>query len=307
MIIPDTAPKISNDKKSLNSRHILPLSFLSRKKKRSACAGSAAPQTDGRRHILRCRRSKYRSGYASLLRLVSARVRRACAPAFPCKLTTQKKVDFRRVFFAAPAVFANVLHKTDGSHTNRPFFPSKQDVREGVFSQINQLSRSVFCFFSSRKEIVPLSFLSRKKKRSACAGSAAPQTDGRRHILRCRRSKYRSGYASLLRLVSARVRRACAPAFPCKPTTQKKVDFRRVFFAAPAVFASLQHKTDGSHTNRPFFVPGRICGKAFSPEREPPPQCLLFLFFKKRKRTPSRKEIVPPKSAVLPAENAFQQ
>ncbi len=146
-------------------KEIVPLSFLSRKKKRSACAGSAAPQTDGRRHILRCRRSKYRSGYASLLRLVSARVRRACAPAFPCKLTTQKKVDFRRVFFAAFSVSANLQHKTDGSHTNRPFFPSKQDVRENVFSQKNILPRSVFCFFSSRKEIVPFSFLSRKKRK----------------------------------------------------------------------------------------------------------------------------------------------
>ena len=36
------------------------------------------------------------------------------------------------------------------------------------------------------------------------------------------------GYASLLRLVSARVRRACAPAFPCKPTMQKKVDCEAV-------------------------------------------------------------------------------
>ena len=32
MIIPDAAPKISNDKKSLNSRHILPPSFLFRRK-----------------------------------------------------------------------------------------------------------------------------------------------------------------------------------------------------------------------------------------------------------------------------------
>ena len=39
---------------------------------------------------------------------------------------------------------------------NRPFFPSKQDVRENVFSQKNILPRSVFCFFSSRKENVPL-------------------------------------------------------------------------------------------------------------------------------------------------------
>ena len=38
---------------------------------------------------------------------------------------------------------------------NRPFLYSKQNVRESIFSQINHLSRNVFCFFSSRKENVP--------------------------------------------------------------------------------------------------------------------------------------------------------
>ena len=177
-------------------KEIVPPSFLFRRKKWSACTGSAGPQTDGRRHILRCRRSEYRSGYASLLRLVSARVRRACAPAFPCKPTTQKKIDYGTVaflsschfpqraaqngrftyepssffleekkqkkivcgsaYFCAFVASANALHKTDGSNANRPFLCPKQDVRENVFSQIDQLSRSVFCFFSSRKEIVPL-------------------------------------------------------------------------------------------------------------------------------------------------------
>ena len=131
-------------------------SFLFRRKKRSVCAGSAAPQTDGRRHILRCRRSEYHSGYASLLRLVFARVRRACASAFPCKPTTQKKIICGTGILYTPAVFANVLHKTDGSHTNRPFFRFGQDTQESIYSQINQLPRNVFCFFSSRKEIVPL-------------------------------------------------------------------------------------------------------------------------------------------------------
>ena len=46
---------------------------------------------------------------------------------------------------------------------NRPFFRSGQDVRESIFLLKNHLSRSVFCFFSSRKEIVPPSFLFRRK------------------------------------------------------------------------------------------------------------------------------------------------
>ena len=116
-----------------------------------------------------------------------------------------------------------MLHKTDGSYVNRPFFRCRQDVRNNVFSPKDILSRSVFCFFSSRKEIVPPSFLFRRKNGQLAREAQPPQTDGRRHILRCRRSEYHSGYASLLRLVSARVRRACAPAFPCKPTSQKKI------------------------------------------------------------------------------------
>ena len=68
----------------------------------------------------------------------------------------KRKSIAEQLSFYTPAVFPNVLHKTDGSHTNRPFPRSIQDVRESIFSQIDHLSRSVFCFFSSRKEIVPL-------------------------------------------------------------------------------------------------------------------------------------------------------
>ena len=74
---------------------------------------------------------------------------------------SKRKSSAEQLLFAAVVFFANMLHKTDGSYVNRPFFRSMQDTRESVFSQINQLSRSVFCFFSSRKEIVPL-----KKKRN---------------------------------------------------------------------------------------------------------------------------------------------
>ncbi|MCI6950838.1 MAG: hypothetical protein MR740_01455, partial [Clostridium sp.] len=90
------------------------------------------------------------------------------------------------------------------------------------------------------------------------------------------------------RLVSARVRRACAPAFPCKPTTQKKVICGTVFSAAVAFFANMLHKTDGSYGNRPFFcaIGSDVRESAFSPKDPSPPQCLLFLFFKKRNRPP---------------------
>ena len=82
----------------------------------------------------------------------------SAAPA--CQLSRanrprKRKSSAEQLPTCAPAVFANVLHKTDGSHTNRPFFCSGQDTQESIYSQINQLPRNVFCFFSSRKEIVP--------------------------------------------------------------------------------------------------------------------------------------------------------
>jgi hypothetical protein len=70
----------------------------------------------------------------------------------------KRKSSADHAFVLFKAVYAILQHKTDGSHTNRPFLCSKQNVRESIFSQIDQLSRSVFCFFSSRKEIVPPSF-----------------------------------------------------------------------------------------------------------------------------------------------------
>ena len=111
---------------------------------------------------------------------------------------SKRKSSADHAFALFKAVYAILLHKTDGSYVNRllffleekkqkkincgtvilcrssrfhqpvtqngrfvcepsVFFRFKQDVRKSVFSQIDRLSRSVFCFFSSRKEIVPLS------------------------------------------------------------------------------------------------------------------------------------------------------
>ena len=89
---------------------------------------------------------------------------------------SKRKSFAGKFFFAAPAAFTNLLHKTDGSYVNRPFFRFKQDVRKSVFSQIDCLSRSVFCFFSSRKEIVPLS--EEKKSYPLEGGERCPQPAG---------------------------------------------------------------------------------------------------------------------------------
>ena len=99
------------------------------------------------------------------------------------------------------------------------------------------------------------------------------------------------GYASLLRLVSARVRRACAPAFPCKPTSQKKINCGKAIILHCCLFRQ-RAMQNGRFVCEPSvfsFRAGRA-GKHLFSERHPPPLCLLFLFFKKRNRPPFQKK-----------------
>ena len=122
----------------------VPLSFLSRKKRKQkkVICGTVA---------LRC---------CCLFREHTTQNGRfVCEPSsFLFRRKEAKENQLRNsFFFCAPAAFTNLLHKTDGSHVNRPFLCSKQDVRETAFSPKNILPRNVFCFFSSRKENVPLS------------------------------------------------------------------------------------------------------------------------------------------------------
>ena len=144
----------------------------------------------------------------------------------------KRKSNAGKLSFAALASFANALHKTDGSYMNRPFFRSMQDVRKSVFSQINQLSRSVFCFFSSRKEIVPFLFFLERK------GS------------------------------------------------KRKSSAEQLLFAAVVFFANMLHKTDGSHTNRPFFRSWQNARESIFSQINQLSR-YVFCFFS------SRKEIVP--------------
>ena len=101
-------------------------------------------------------------GYASLLRLVSARVRRACAPAFPCKPTSQKKIICGKAIILHCCLFRQRAMQNGRFVCEPSVFRFKQDERESCSSQTNDLPRNVFCFFSSRKEIVPL-YLGKKE------------------------------------------------------------------------------------------------------------------------------------------------
>ena len=75
----------------------------------------------------------------------------------------QKKIICGTGSPAAPAAFAGLQHKNGQLACERPFFVPRR-MCENVFSTLIILSRYVFCFFSSRKEIVPLLFFLEEKK-----------------------------------------------------------------------------------------------------------------------------------------------
>ena len=67
--------------------------------------------------------------------------------------------------------------------------------------------------------------------------------------------------------------------------SKRKSSAEQLLFAAVVFFANMLHKTDGSHTNRPFFsFHAGHAGKRLFSDKSTVPQCLLFLFFKKRNR-----------------------
>ena len=84
---------------------------------------------------------------------------------------------------------------------------------------------------------------------------------------------------------------SAAPArlrFPCKPTTQKKVNCGAAFFLLFCCFR--QHDAqNGRFVCEPsvFMLQAECAGTHLFSDKSTIPQCLLFLFFKKRKRPPS--------------------
>ena len=173
---------------------------------------------------------------------------------------------------AAVAFFTNVLHKTDGSYGNRPFFCTiGSDVRETSFSPKENLPRSVFCFFSSRKENVPLLFFLEEKTVSL-------------------RGKRSTSDGRLL--------------FFLEEKKQKKIICGTIVSLRSCCFRQCVTQ-NGRFTYEPsvfLFRAGRA-GKHLFTDKSTAPQCLLFLFFKKRNRPPPsflfrRKENVPPSFSI---------
>ena len=131
-------------------------------------------------------------GYASLLRLVSARVRRACAPAFPCKPTSQKKIICGKAIILHCCLFRQRAMQNGRFVCEPSVFRTEQDVRESIFLLKNHLSRSVFCFFSSRKENVPLLIRRKENVPLSEEKKTSPFQKKRKHPLERSRSLHRA-------------------------------------------------------------------------------------------------------------------
>ena len=190
------------------------------------------------------------------------------------------------MLLCAFVALVNVLHKTDGSYVNRPFFRCRQDVQETAFPPKDILSRSVFCFFSSRKENVPPSFLFRRKNgQLAREAQALRRTDaGTSCVVVGRNTTAGMPPSSALSLpVSAAPARLLSRA--SRPRKRKSTA-EKLLFCTVAFSANVPCKTDGSYVNRPFFRFGQdVRNNVFSPKDILSRS--VFCFFS------SRKENVP--------------
>ena len=190
------------------------------------------------------------------------------------------------MLLSALVASANVPCKTDGSYVNRPFFRCRQDVQETAFPPKDILSRSVFCFFSSRKEIVPPSFLFRRKNgQLAREAQVLRRTDaGTSCVVVGRNTTAGMPPSSALSLpVSAAPARLFSRA--SRPR-KRKSSAEQLLLCAFVALVNVLHKTDGSYVNRPFFRFGQdVRNNVFSPKDILSRS--VFCFFS------SRKENVP--------------
>ena len=165
---------------------------------------------------------------------------------------------------------------------NRPFFVPSRTCGKPPFLRKTPSPAVSFVSFLQEKKSSPLPFLSRKKRKQkkVICGAVA---------LRC---------CCLFREHATQNGRfACEPSsFLFRRKEAKENQLRNsFFFCAPAAFTNLLHKTDGSHTNRPFFVPSRTCGKPPFLRKTPSPAMSFVSFLQEKKTFPPfrRKETVP--------------
>ena len=177
---------------------------------------------------------------------------------------------------------------------NRPFFRSGQDVRESIFSQKDILPRYVFCFFSSRKEIVPPSFLFRRKN-----GQLAREAQ----VLR------RTDAGTSCVVVGRNTTRVCLPpppclcpcpprlraSFPVQTDHAKENHLRNSCFSALLLLSSTCYTKRTVHIRTVrFYAPSRTCGKTpFLRQKTSPAVSFVSFLQEKKSYSPQEKKSFP--------------
>ena len=177
MIIPDTAPKISNDKKSLNSRHILPPSFLFRRKEakenhlRSSHSLRSSrfrqPATQNGRFTYEPSVFPFQTGRAGkrlflekhpppqCLLFLFFKKRKRTPLLFFLEEKKQKKIICGTAFFLRSCRFHQPVTQ-NGRFTYEPsVFRSGQDMRESVFPRKRASPAVSFVSFLQEKKTYP--------------------------------------------------------------------------------------------------------------------------------------------------------
>ena len=232
----------------------------------------------------------------------------------------QKKIICGTGFPAAPAAFAGLQHK-NGRLTYEPavLFVSSWMCGKPPSVRKAPLSRFVFCFFSSRKEIVPLLFRRKEAKenhlpdlllrfslhfaQSCCTKRTAHIRAGRffcfkldvRENAFC--PKCTPQPLCLLFLFFKKRNRSPSFLFRRKEAKENHLPDLLLRFSLHFAQSCCTKRTAHIRAGRFFCFKLDVRENAFCPKCTPQPLCLLFLFFKKRNRSPSflfrRKEIVP--------------
>ena len=232
----------------------------------------------------------------------------------------QKKVICGTGFPAAPAAFAGLQHKNGQLACERPFFvPRRMCEKRLFYACYPQPLCLLFLFFKKRNRSPSFLFRRKEAKESHLRNvyfplllTVSPTCSTKRtaHIRAgrffcCKLDVRENAFCPKCTPQPLRLlflffkKRNRSPSFLFRRKEAKENHLPDWFFALLcAVCAILLHKTDGSHTSRPFFLFQAGCAESrLLSEKPPQPLCLLFLFFKKRNRPPSflfrRKEIVP--------------
>ena len=169
-----------------------------------------------------------------------------------------------------------------------------QDVRENVFSQINHLSRSVFCFFSSRKEIVPLLFFL-EEKTVGMRGKRNP-SDGRTQAHPALSSV---GIPQRVCLPPPPCLCPCPPrlcaSFPVQTDHAKENHLRLSSFSAllPLSPTCYTKRTVHIRTVR-FYAPSRTCGKPPFLRKTSSPAVSFVSFLQEKKTYPFQEKKPSP-------------